>query len=68
MILPDTNEQGFMMISGKDNFPRDAYSVVETLQPSLESDERLIRVVLMTGFIVVLAIEIWLLLQALQLW
>jgi len=68
MILPDTNEQGFMMISGKDNFQRDVYSVVETFQPSLESDERLIRVVLMTGFMVVLAIEIWLLLQALQLW
>jgi len=56
------------MISGKDNFPRDVYPLVETFQPSLESDERLIRVVLMTGFMVVLAIEVWLLLQALQLW
>lgn len=68
MILADNNEQGFMMISGKDNFPRDVYSVVDTFPPSLESNERLIRVVLVTGFIVVLAIEIWLLLQALQLW
>lgn len=68
MILADNNEPGFMMISGKDNIPRDVYSVVETFPPSLESDERLIRVVLMTGFMVVLAIEIWLLLQALQLW
>lgn len=68
MILADYNEQGFMMISGKDNFPRDVYSVVDTFPPSLESNERLIRVVLVTGFIVVLAIEIWLLLQALQLW
>ena len=67
MILAD-DKQGFTMISGKDNFPRDVYSVVETFQPGLESDERLIRVVLMTGFMVVLAIEIWLLLQALQLW
>lgn len=67
MILAD-NKQGFMMISGKDNFPRDVYPLVETFQPSLESDERLIRVVLMTGFMVVLAIEVWLLLQALQLW
>ncbi len=56
------------MISGKDHFPRDVYPLVETFRPSLESDERLIRVVLMTGFMVVLAIEVWLLLQALQLW
>jgi len=67
MILAD-NKQWFMMISGKDNFTRDVYPLVETFQPSLESDERLIRVVLMTGFMVVLAIEVWLLLQALQLW
>ena len=57
-----------MMMSGKDYFPRDVYPLVETFRPSLESDERLIRVVLMTGFMVVLAIEVWLLLQALQLW
>lgn len=30
--------------------------------------ERLIRVVLMTGFVLVIAIEIWLLFKALQLW
>jgi len=67
MILAD-DKQGFMMISGKDHFPRDVYPLVETFQPSLESDERLIRVILMTGFMAVLAIEVWLLLQALQLW
>ncbi len=57
-----------MMIIDKDNFPRSVYPLVETFPPSLESSERLIRVVLMTGFMVVMAIEIWLLLQALQLW
>lgn len=56
------------MISSEDNFPGDVYSAVETFQPGLGSDERLIRVVLMTGFMVVLGIEIWLLLQALRIW
>jgi len=41
---------------------------VETWQPAINLGERNIRAVLMTGFVIVLAIEIWLLFEALQLW
>jgi len=40
----------------------------EIWQPAINLGERNIRAVLMTGFVIVLAIEIWLLFEALQLW
>jgi hypothetical protein len=39
---------------------------MEMLLPTLSQGERLIRAVLVVGFIVVLAIEAWLLIQILQ--
>jgi hypothetical protein len=40
----------------------------ELWQPTINLGERLIRIVLITGFVIVIAIEIWLLFEALQLW
>lgn len=40
----------------------------ELWEPTLDLGERLLRVVLVTGFLIVIAIEIWLLFEALQLW
>jgi len=42
--------------------------VKESFEPDLNSGERFIRVILMVGFVVVLAIEAWLLWQVWQLW
>ena len=43
--------------------------VVPTAELStINLGERLIRIVLVTGFVIVIAIEIWLLFEALQLW
>jgi hypothetical protein len=42
--------------------------VKESFEPRLSIGERVIRVILMVGFVVVLAIEAWLLWQVWQLW
>jgi hypothetical protein len=39
---------------------------LEALQPTLKPGERLIRLVLVAGFVTVLALEAWLLLQVVQ--
>ncbi len=40
----------------------------ELWEPTLDLGERLLRIVLVTGFMIVIAIEIWLIIEALQLW
>ncbi|MEE9508201.1 MAG: hypothetical protein V3V44_02840 [Anaerolineales bacterium] len=40
----------------------------EGIEPTLSGGERFIRVILLVGFITVLAIEAWLLWQVWQLW
>lgn len=42
--------------------------VRDSFEPSLSVGERIIRVILMVGFVVVLAVEAWLLWQVWQLW
>lgn len=52
----------------KARFPGEVIPTAELWQPAINLGERLIRVVLVTGFVIVIAIEIWLLFEALQLW
>lgn len=40
----------------------------ELWEPTLDLGERLLRIVLVTGFMIVIAIEVWLIIEALQLW
>lgn len=40
----------------------------EGIEPTLSSGERLIRAILLVGFVAVLAVEAWLLWQVWQLW
>jgi hypothetical protein len=56
------------MKSDIDRFSSDLYPIAEVFRPTVNYAERFIRAVLMMGFITVLAIEAWLLVQALQLW
>jgi hypothetical protein len=48
--------------------PGEVVPTTELWQPTINLGERLIRIVLVTGFVIVIAIEIWLLFEALQLW
>jgi hypothetical protein len=48
--------------------PGEVVPATELWQPTFDLGERLIRIVLVTGFVIVIAIEIWLLFEALQLW
>lgn len=49
-------------------FSGEVVPTTELWQPTINLGERLIRIVLVTGFLIVIAIEIWLLFEALQLW
>lgn len=60
------NSGGTIMKSDNSMFMRNVEQDMEMLLPTLSQGERLIRVVLVVGFIAVLAIEAWLLFQALQ--
>ena len=59
---------GFPMEPEEVHLPGDPLPTTELWQPTINLGERLIRIVLVTGFVIVIAIEIWLLFEALQLW
>ena len=52
----------------KTHLPGKVIPTSELWQPTINLGERLIRIVLVTGFVIVVAIEIWLLFEALHLW
>ena len=56
------------MEANVDLYIADLNPTVESLEQTKSSGERLIRIALLTGFIAVLVVEAWLLLQALQIW
>jgi hypothetical protein len=47
---------------------KDTKSTTDAFGPTLSTGERTIRLMLLSGFIAVLAIEAWLLLQAFRIW
>lgn len=59
---------GFPMKPEKASLPGEAVPTTELWQPTIDLGERLIRLVLVTGFVIVIAVEIWLLFEAFQLW
>ena len=59
---------GFPMKAEKGRLPGEVFPTTETFQPTINLGERMIRVALVTGFVIVLAIEAWLLVEALQIW
>ncbi|UCF61625.1 MAG: hypothetical protein JSV37_02780 [Anaerolineaceae bacterium] len=52
----------------KTHLPGEVIPTSELWQPTIDLGERLIRIVLVTGFVIVIAVEIWLLFEALHLW
>lgn len=65
-FFKDQNSVGTIMKSENSLLMRNVEQDMEMLLPTLSQGERLIRVVLVVGFVVVLAIEAWLLFQVLQ--
>lgn len=51
-----------------DSFFEELRMPQELLEPNLSSGERLIRFLVLVGFLLVLSLEIWLLWKAWQLW
>ena len=68
MYLTDDIRMGFPMKPEKGRLSGEVFPKTETFQPTINLGERMIRVALVTGFVIVLAIEAWLLLEALQIW
>jgi len=68
MDLTDDILVGFPMKPDKGRLSGKVFPTTETYRPTINLGERMIRVALMTGFVIVLAIEAWLLLEALQIW
>jgi hypothetical protein len=66
LFFKDQNSVGTIMKSENSLLMRNVEQDMEMLLPTLSQGERLIRVVLVVGFVVVLAIEAWLLFQVLQ--
>ena len=66
LFFKDQNSVGKIMKSENGLLMRNVEQDMEMLLPTISQGERLIRVVLVVGFIIVLAIEAWLLLQVLQ--
>jgi hypothetical protein len=58
----------FPMKPEKARLPGEVFPTAEMWQPTINLGERLIRIVLVTGFVIVIAIEIWLLFEAFRLW
>lgn len=68
MYLADHVLVGFPMKPEKIRLPGKIFPTTEIWQPTIDLGERMIRVILVTGFVIVLAIEIWLLFEAVKLW
>ncbi len=58
---------GIVMSSHKDRFSY-RVPIAEINQPEFSLGERVIRIALVIGFIAVLTVEAWLLLQAVKIW
>jgi hypothetical protein len=52
----------------KGRLPGEVFPKAEIWQPTINLGERMIRIVLVTGFVIVMAIEIWLLFEAVKIW
>jgi hypothetical protein len=57
-----------LMSSESHAFLEDSNFTADMLDPALGNGERLLQIFLLTGFVAVLAIEAWLIIQALQVW
>lgn len=68
MYLADHIRVGFPMKPEKGHLPGEVFPTIEIWQPTINLGERMIRAVLVTGFVIVLAIEIWLLFEAVKIW
>jgi hypothetical protein len=67
MVSTSINSEAIMS-SESHAFLEDTNFTADTLDPTLGNGERLLQIVLLTGFVAVLAIEAWLIIQALQVW
>jgi hypothetical protein len=68
MMMSTSIISGAIMSSESHAILEESNITSETLDSTLDNGERWLQIVLLTGFVAVLAIEAWLIIQAVQVW